>query len=168
MNDMQQYHLRFMRLLNIVYKEGRYLVQTDQRLFKSAIDADWVSSLENNQDAAEQLDAFSARFCRMQDTLGDKLVPSMLQILAEQPGSNLDNLNRLEKLGLLTSVTDWLEARNLRNKMVHEYMDDVSILVMAVNRAHQLLPLLIETYNNINRYTKERIHDNDTSWPQAI
>ena len=168
MNDMPIDSLRFMRLLNIVYKEGRYLVQTDQRLFKSAIDTDWVSGLENNQNAAEQLDAFSARFCRMQDTLGDKLLPSMLQMLAEQSGSNIDNLNRIEKLGLLTSVTDWLEARSLRNKMVHEYMDDVAMLVMAINRAHQLLPLLIKTYNNINLYTKERFYQNGTPWPQTL
>ena len=168
MNDKKTDSLRFMRLLNIVYKEGHYLMQTDQRLFKSIIDNEWVSCLENNLDAAEQLDAFSARFSRMQDTLGDKLLPSMLQMLAEQSGSNLDNLNRIEKLGLLTSVTDWLEARNLRNKMVHEYMDDAAMLVMAVNRAHQLLPLLIETYNNINIYTKERFCQNSTAWPQTL
>ncbi|TXL15914.1 hypothetical protein BMR04_10915, partial [Methylococcaceae bacterium HT3] len=61
MSDRQIDSLRFMRLLNIVYKEGGYLIQTDQRLFKSVIDAGWVSGLENNQNAAEQLDAFSAR-----------------------------------------------------------------------------------------------------------
>jgi len=84
--------LRFLRLLNIVYKEGLYLTQTADRLFKIQIDTEWANNLSTNIEMAEQLDAFSARFSRMQDTLGDKLIPSLLKLLAKKPSSNLDNL----------------------------------------------------------------------------
>ncbi len=48
----------------------------------------------------------------MNDTETDRLV-----FLMETPGAALDNLNRMEKLGLLSSVVEWVEARNLRNRM---------------------------------------------------
>ncbi len=158
--------IRFKQLLIMTYKETVCLTQTDTRLFSQTIDQNWVKELELNQDKSELLDAFSARYGRLQDTLGDKLLPSFLNILAEPIGSNIDNLNRIERLGLLSSVTDWLEARNIRNKMVHEYIDDADLLMMSINRAHELVKLLIETYNQINHYAKERFDDND--WPAII
>jgi len=168
MSQMLIESLRFIKLLNVVYKEGLHLGKTNQRLFEKSIDIEWGNQLNTNVTAAEQLDAFAARYSRMQYTLGDKLVPSLLRMLAENTGSNLDNLNRIEKLGLLVSVTDWLEARNLRNKMVHEYIDDISELIMAVNRAHQLVTMLVDTYNNILTYAQARISIDNATWPGIL
>ncbi|MDO8334765.1 MAG: hypothetical protein Q7T35_08875 [Nitrosomonas sp.] len=95
---------RFVSLLEIVRREGELLLKTDVRLFTSTIDANWVRQLEYDDDLSERLDAFVSRFGRMQDTLGDKLLPSLLRLLAEKLGSALDNLNKAEKLGLLVSV----------------------------------------------------------------
>ena len=66
---------RFLSLLEIVRREGDLLLKTDARLFKVNLDAAWVERLENEEDLAERLDAFVSRFGRMQDTLGDKLIP---------------------------------------------------------------------------------------------
>jgi len=98
MNQMQIESLRFIKLLNVVYKEGLHLGKTNQGLFEKSIDIEWGNQLDTNVAAAEQLDAFAARYSRMQDTLGDKLIPSLLRMLAENTGSNLDNLYRIEKL----------------------------------------------------------------------
>lgn len=95
---------RFLTLLEIVRREGRNLQGTASRLAAERIDVDWVAGLEGRPDLAERVDAFAARFGRMQDTLGDKLVPEFLRQMAESPATVLDNLNRLEKLGLLDSV----------------------------------------------------------------
>ena len=81
----------------------------------------------------------------MQDTIGDKLVPSLLRLLTEKPGSVLDNLNRAEKLGFLASVIEWLDVRNLRNKLVHEYVTDPMEFVMALNQSHTGVTLLVAT-----------------------
>ena len=126
--------LRF--LLETVSKERRHLLLTTQRLFSEDVNAVWVSSLEERPDIAERLDAFVARFARLQDTLGDKLIPALLRHLLENPGSNLDNLNRIERFGLLSSVDDWIEARNLRNRLIHEYMNDPEEFASALRRAH--------------------------------
>jgi hypothetical protein len=83
---------RFLSLLEIVRREGDLLLKTDARLFKVNLDSAWVKRLENEEDLAERLDAFVSRFGRMQDTLGDKLIPSLLRSLAEKPSSALDNL----------------------------------------------------------------------------
>lgn len=43
-------------------------------------------------------------------------------------GTVLDNLNRAKKLGLSSSVVDWVEARSLSNTLVHEYTEDMNTL----------------------------------------
>jgi hypothetical protein len=159
-------HKRFLSLLEIVRREGDLLLKTDSRLFKVNLDAAWVKRLENEDDCAERLDAFVSRFGRMQDTLGDKLIPSLLRSLAEKPSSALDNLNRAEKLGLLTSVIKWLDVRNLRNKLIHEYMADAEEFAMALNQAHAAVALLIATYNAINLYAHSRIPA--PAWPNLL
>jgi hypothetical protein len=148
---------RLQFLLETVAKERRHLLLTTQRLFSEDINAAWVASLEERTDVAERLDAFVARFGRLQDTLGDKLIPALLRHLLENPGSNLDNLNRMEKLGLLISVDDWIEARNLRNRLIHEYMNDPEEFSSALHRAHQLVDLLDDTCDKVTGYLQERI-----------
>ena len=147
---------RLVFLLETVEREERHLTLTTERLFVHVIDADWVGRLEDDPDLAERLDAFVARIGRMQDTVGDKLIPELLRHLLETPGSALDNLNRMEKLGLLSSAIDWAEARNLRNRLVHEYMRDVEEFVQALGRARECVPLLVETYRTIRRYAEQR------------
>lgn len=157
---------RFLSLLEIVQREGIWLLKTDTRLFKTNLDAAWVKRLEDDEDLAERLDAFVSRFGRMQDTLGDKLLPSLLRSLAEKPGSALDNLNRAEKLGLLPSAVEWLDVRNLRNKLIHEYMADAEEFALALNSAHVFVQLLVAVYNAINIFASSRIAAAD--WPQLL
>jgi hypothetical protein len=157
---------RFLSLLEIVRREGESLLKTDQRLFSASIDAIWVKGLEGEEDMAERLEAFVSRFGRMQDTMGDKLLPSLLRSLAEKTGSALDNLNKAEKLGLLTSVVEWLDARNLRNRLIHEYMDDAEEFSLALNRAHVAVQLLVSTYNAVNVFARPRIPA--TTWPNLL
>lgn len=157
---------RLLSLLEIVQREGSMLLKTDARLFKSNLDAAWVERLKDEEDLAERLEAFVSRFGRMQDTLGDKLLPSLLRSLAERPGSVLDNLNRAEKLDLLTSVVEWLDARNLRNKLIHEYMVNAEDFALALNSAHAAVQLLVATYNAINLFAHSRI--SAPVWPSLL
>lgn len=141
-------------LLQTVSRESGHLQTTTERLFVDAINVAWVDSLEDDVGLSERLDAFVARFGRLQDTLADKLVPELIRQLAETPKSALDNLNRMEKLGLIYSVVDWLEARNLRNRLIHEYMRDAEEFAQALNRARELVPALISAQHAIDLYAK--------------
>jgi uncharacterized protein YutE (UPF0331/DUF86 family) len=60
----------------------------------------------------------------------------------EPIGTVPDNLDRAEKLGLISSVADWIEARRLRNTLVHEYTEDMNILRQSLLRALQLVAML--------------------------
>ncbi len=161
-------HARLLFLLETVEKEGRHLLGTAARLSPETMDADWVERLAERPILAERVDAFAARFGRMQDTLGDKLVPELRRCLLETPGAALDNLNRMEKLGLLASLHDWLEARNLRNRMVHEYIRDPAEFAGALKRAIELVPLLTGTYDALNEFARVRFGETVSRWPSPL
>jgi hypothetical protein len=148
---------RFLHTLEIVAKEGKHLSYSWNRLFTQAIDVEWVASLEQNPNTAEQLDAFVSRFGRMQDTMADKLFPRWLLALAEVPGSQIETLNRAERLGILDSTERWLAARNLRNRLVHEYMTTPEKLVEDLALAKEYSLMLMEAFNCVRRDAMTRM-----------
>ena len=132
--------LRF--LAETVLAEAAMLRITDGRLLAEPMAADRAASLRHDIDLAERVDAFVARFGRLQDTLGDKLLPALLIWLAEPVGPAIDNLARAERLGWIRSATDWIECRQLRNFMIHEYVRDMTVLAAALSKGHVAVPLL--------------------------
>ncbi|MBU1618438.1 MAG: hypothetical protein KJ556_02430 [Gammaproteobacteria bacterium] len=140
LNQDEQLRLAF--LIRVIKKEQQHLLQTDARLFATPLTKEKLAELEQNIGLAEQLDAFASRFGRLQDNVGDKLLPAVLLALGEKKGPVLDNLNKAEKFGWLSSSGDWIAARQLRNKMVHEYIEDPEILAASFNVAHQFIQLL--------------------------
>ena len=132
--------LRF--LAETVLAEATLLCETDGRLFATPMDTARAAMLRQDAETSERVDAFVARFGRLQDTLGDKLLPRLLHWLAEPVGPAIDNIAKAERLGLIGSGEDWLEARQLRNFMVHEYVRDPAVLAEALQRGHETVPLL--------------------------
>lgn len=129
-------------LVRVVRKECTHLQSTDERLFAQPFTDEHARAVTSDPDLAERLDAFVSRFGRLQDTVGDKLLPTLLDGLGEPIGAAIDNLDRAEKLGLLASADSWMETRRLRNQMVHEYIEDVAILASALRSAHAFVPHL--------------------------
>ncbi len=136
--------LRLQFLTRVVGKESRHLEATDQRLFTlMGLDLERVRRLEGDPDASERVEAFVGRFCRLQDTLGDKLLPELLRALGEKLGPVIDNLDRAERLGWVESADQWLVMRSLWNQMVHEYVEDPLVLHDALHAAHAFVPVLV-------------------------
>ena len=146
MSDQLSTRLAF--LCRVTEKECQHLLGTDQRLFADLFTIEDAQRIEADPLLAERLDAFVSRFGRLQDTVADKLLPTLLFALAENLGAVIDNLDRAEKLGLLMSVDEWLEMRRLRNLMVHEYIEDLVILTSALQKGHQFVPQLVLTARN--------------------
>lgn len=111
------------RLLEVTAREAEYLGRTARRLSAQQPAIDWVRSLPDNDARSELLDAFVSRYRRLQDTLGDKLLPALLKASQERTGSQIDNLLRAEKLGWIESAAAWIGLRELRNRLVHEYVE---------------------------------------------
>lgn len=146
---------RFLHTLTIVNREGRHLAYSWQRLSMVEVSAEWVAELEARPEQAEMLEAFVSRFGRMQDTIGEKLLPRWLAALAESARSQIEVLQRAERLGVLESVDDWLAARQLRNRLVHEYMTDAGRFAQDLNRALAACRMLFDCYNRVYRYAAE-------------
>ncbi len=130
-------------LVRVVRREVGHLAETDRRLFAQAFTAHRASNLATNADEAERTEAFVARFARLQDTVGDKLIPALLRGLGEPVGPVIDNLDRAERFGWIASTSEWLSARQLRNRMIHEYVEDPTVLADSLNQGHALVPELI-------------------------
>lgn len=95
---------RLQFLARVVRKECQHLTTTDQRLFGGLFTIEQAMQLEADHDLAERVEAFVGRFGRLQDTVGDKLLPLLLDALGEKSSAVIDNLDRAERLGLLKSA----------------------------------------------------------------
>lgn len=132
-------------LIETGLQEAHYLRRTDDRLFALPLSLDAISRLPDNDELSERIDAFVARFGRLQDTIGDKLLPAFLGLMQETPATMLENLDRAERLKLIDSADEWLAIRKLRNRMIHEYVRTPTELLDALNAAHHFIPALIHT-----------------------
>ena len=153
---MKEDSTRLSFLLDTVALEAKHLTLTDQSLFAQPFDIARVEALAHDQFASERCDAFVARYGRLQDTVGDKLLPELLRWLAEPVSAAIDNLDKAEKLGLLSSTDAWLAARRLRNRMVHEYVREPEELAQALNQGHEFVPLLLGFAKAILAYCEAR------------
>jgi hypothetical protein len=91
------------------------------------------------------IDQFILRFSKLQDAMGARLFPALLDLLQE-PGeleTFIDKLNRLEKLGAIGSADDWQKFREMRNQFAHDYPDDPELQTSLLNKGYALAIELI-------------------------
>ena len=74
------------------------------------------------------LDMMTTRFGKLQDIIGSKIFPIILNLLEEDAVAFIDKLNKLEKLGYIDDATWWIELREIRNKIAHDYPDDHDLI----------------------------------------
>ena len=128
--------------LDLARKEAAHLQYTQRTLFAQTIDANWVRRLEARPELAEKVDAFVSRFGRLQDQIGEKLIPRFAALLGESPKSMLDVLAYAEKMQWIDSAEAFIGARKLRNLLVHEYMTDVELFLQALLAAREASEML--------------------------
>jgi hypothetical protein len=142
--------------LSIAKKEAINLQQILPRLFPEPISVEKVAALPQLPDWSERVEAFASRYARFQDQLGEKLLPRYLAVLAHQAKSMIDVLNVAERLGIVSSAEDWLVYRNLRNRLVHEYVSDPAELADALNAAHSATLILLNVLKAVEESLNER------------
>jgi hypothetical protein len=88
-------------------------------------------------DTLRILDQLAYRFGKLQDTLGLRVLPGILD-LSQEPFADgtpfAQKLQRLERLGAIPSVDQWRLLRELRNQLAHEYIDAPSLKATALTR----------------------------------
>lgn len=103
-----------------------------------------IHAVETDPELRRLTDQLLFRFIKLQDCIGERLVPATLGHLAEpyEDKPMRDRLDRLEKLGCLRSE-DWLRWRETCNRLAHEYPDApaqrLAQLLSAIDSAAGLL-----------------------------
>ena len=87
--------------LDLARKEAGHLRYSQTTLFALPIDLAWVQNLGDRPEVAEKVEAFVSRFGRLQDHLGEKLLPRMAALVGERSKTLLDTLAIAERLDLL-------------------------------------------------------------------
>lgn len=117
---------------------------------------DSVQHLEKEQ--LRVLDQVAYRFAKLQDTVGQKVLPTILD-LAQEPISPdatfAEKLNWLERMGALPSAEEWKRLRVARNAIAHEYPDEPELRASSVNHFLDGAMLLNALYESVRRYLLE-------------
>jgi hypothetical protein len=154
MNDDGIERLKFLHW--VVDKEIQHLRYSSRNVFGTPFTEQKAAALSEDEALAEKVEAYASRFCRLQDTVGDKLLPHWLRMLEEKTGAVIDNLDRAEKLGALESADKWLEIRQIRNQMILEYIESPQILADALNATFDYQDQLVAFANAMFSDAKRR------------
>jgi len=114
----------------------------------------WLALDDGNIAAIDQL---LFRFGKLQDAMGQRLFSAILMLGADwqEDESFFDKLNRLEKLQVIPSVTDWIGLRELRNFATHEYPDAPEQNAANLNQIHSALPALRSALEQASSYAQK-------------
>jgi hypothetical protein len=102
-------------------------------------------------EAIKTIDTFIYRFSKIQDYMGEKLFPAVLQELGEYKSAMpfKDVLNKLERLEIISSAMSWMEYREIRNTLTHEYPDNEKEIIEGIRLGLEAFQHINEIYNNI-------------------
>ena len=102
------------------------------------------------------LDQLAYRFSKLQDSMGVKLLPMLLD-LAEEPLPQetpfAEKLQRLERLGALESVERWRQLREIRNQISHDYEDAPAIKAAVLNKFITEVGSLLDMWKKAEEFT---------------
>ena len=67
-----------------------------------------------------------------------------------------DNLSRAEQLGWIADTDAWIVARELRNRLVHEYVTNPAQFAADILTAGDFVPMFRNTYENLLRLAQDQ------------
>ena len=94
------------------------------------------------------------RFSKLQDSMGGKLFPALLEILGEDIKGKpfIDQLAKLEELNIIGNSNDWLLLRETRNIVTHEYPFITDEVIQGLNLLNKHYRLIIEIWEKTKNY----------------
>jgi len=156
MKSLRPDHATLRHLIRLIDRERDHLLAVRQRLLgdNCQVDAERVTHLLDDDLGIDRLESFAAKFSRMQDTVVDKLIPTVLRASGERTAAAIDNLARMERIGLIDSADEWLEMRGLRNRLVHEYIERPADMAPALERACLFTDGMSADYDRIREHVR--------------
>jgi len=71
------------------------------------------------------LDAYLKRFASIQDFLGSKIFSLLLEIAGVSCSKMSEVLSNIEKENIIDSLEKWIELREVRNELEHDYPEEL-------------------------------------------
>ncbi len=104
------------------------------------------------------IDSFIYRFIKLQDLMGEKLFKLFLDEIGEYKDSMslIDILDKLEKFGIISKASQWMEYRKLRNKLIHEYPNNEQDVIDGIYLAIDAFDEIEIILENIDKYLQKR------------
>jgi hypothetical protein len=126
----------------------KHLVPIQPSIFKSLKDQDLGF-----------LELLTSRFAKLQDTIGQKIFPELLEGMQEDIAgkSFLDLLNKLEKMNVIESVEFWLNLRSVRNSIAHEYPDNPELMAGNLNKVIQAAAELLDYWALLRAFIQKKL-----------
>lgn len=135
--------LRLQFLMRVLRQACQHLVSTDWRLFGTPFTQGKVpGSLKSTPIWPSVWRPLSGDLASYRTPSATKFLPVFLIALGETPAAAIDILDKAERLGLIASADEWMALRKLRNQMVHEYIEDSTLLASALQSVHEGVSML--------------------------
>jgi len=141
----QQFLLDYIRIADLHAKRLSYAL--DEAKDFLPLTADKMAKLSDKQISIT--DMAINRFSKLQDVIGSKIFPLFLELMGEQVGFFIDNLNKLEKHEYLDDANWWKDLRDKRNEITHDYPDDYKTLSDHFNEMVAYADQLLEYWQGL-------------------
>jgi len=115
-------------------------------------------SIYEDKERIKTIDAFIFRYIKLQDFMGEKLFRELLRRIGEYKDnmSLIDVLDKLEKLEIVSNADKWIDFRNIRNKLTHEYPDNEEEIIEDIKLSLEFFKEIGYILNRIIHYVKEK------------
>ena len=100
-------------------------------------------SLKPEQKAV--LDAYLKRFSSIQDFMGSKIFSLLLDVAGISYTKMSEVLYFIEREGIIDSLDDWIELREVRNELEHDYPEEL-------DEALENLKFCVDSFNTLEAY----------------
>lgn len=91
------------------------------------------------------LDAYLKRFSSVQDFLGAKIFALLLEVAGIYSGKMSEVLSYIEKEEIIDSLDNWIELREVRNELEHDYPEELQ-------EALKDLKYCVDSFDKIESY----------------
>lgn len=110
-----------------------------------------------DDESVKTIDQFIYRYTLLQDKIGGSILKNMVSLLeySDDARTFIDILNILEKNNIIQSARKWRDLRDLRNRLSHEYTDNIDAQVNTLNEVYKSYFYLKDEYTNIKNFLKD-------------
>ncbi len=136
---------------------GYHALITDVLSQKNIYDPLIFQSLDMTEKAF--LDAYLKRFSSMQDFLGAKVFPILLETAGIANNSMSETINLIEKEGIIDNLSDWIELRQTRNELEHDYPEKLSEALIKLKFCIDSFKTLESYYLKTIAFAKKHTHE---------